>query len=139
VVILKFDILTNPRPISSQKHHVGEKMEKCIFCGIINKKVAANIIYEDDRVIAFRDVNPQAPVHILIVPKKHVATIMNLTSEDKDLIGEIYLVAQKLASQESIAQCGFRIVANCNADAGQGVFHIHFHLLGGRKLTWPPG
>jgi len=114
-------------------------MERCIFCDIINKKVAANIVYEDDRVIAFRDINPQAPVHLLIVPKKHIATIMDLTSEDKDLIGEIHLVAQKLASQESIAQCGFRIVENCNADAGQAVLHIHFHLLGGRKLTWPPG
>jgi len=114
-------------------------MEKCIFCNIVNKNVPANIVYEDDQVIALRDINPQAPVHLLIVPKKHVATIMDLTSEDKDLIGQIYLVAQKLASQESIAQCGFRIVANCNADAGQAVFHIHFHLLGGRKLTWPPG
>ncbi|MFQ5866947.1 MAG: histidine triad nucleotide-binding protein [bacterium] len=114
-------------------------MGKCILCNIVNKNVPANIVYEDDHVIALRDINPQAPVHLLIVPKKHVATIMDLTSQDKDLIGQIYLVAQKLASQESIAQCGFRIVANCNADAGQAVFHIHFHLLGGRKLTWPPG
>jgi histidine triad (HIT) family protein len=114
-------------------------MKKCIFCDIVSKKVAANIVYEDDRIIAFRDVNPQSPVHLLIVPKKHVSTIMDLGSEDKDLVGEIHLVAQKLASQEGIAQCGFRIVANCNADAGQAVFHIHFHLLGGRKLTWPPG
>jgi len=114
-------------------------MQRCIFCEIVKKRVPANIVYEDERVIAFRDVNPQAPVHLLIVPKTHVPTIMDLSSRDKDLIGEIYLLAQKLASQESIAQCGFRIVANCNADAGQGVFHIHFHLLGGRKLTWPPG
>ncbi len=114
-------------------------MEECLFCDIVNKKVPANIVYEDERVIAFRDSNPQAPVHLLIVPKKHIPTIVDLTSEDKDLIGEIYLVAQKLASQESIAQCGFRIVANCNVDAGQAVFHIHFHLLGGRKLGWPPG
>jgi len=114
-------------------------MEKCIFCDIANKKVLANIVYEDDRILAFRDVNPQAPVHILIVPKKHIPTVMHLNREDKDLIGDIYLLAQKLAYDESIAQCGFRIVANCNADAGQGVFHLHFHLLGGRKLTWPPG
>jgi len=114
-------------------------MEECLFCSIVNKKVPANIVYEDEQVIAFRDINPQAPVHLLIMPKKHIPTIVDLTSEDKDLIGEIYLVAQKLASQESIAQCGFRIVANCNADAGQAVFHIHFHLLGGRKLGWPPG
>lgn len=114
-------------------------MEECLFCDIVNKKVPANIVYEDERVIAFRDINPQAPVHLLIVPKKHIPTIVDLTSEDKALIGEIYLVAQKLAFQESIAQCGFRIVANCNADAGQVVFHIHFHLLGGRKLGWPPG
>jgi len=114
-------------------------MENCIFCDIVNKRIPATIVYEDNRVVAFRDINPQAPVHLLIVPKKHIATIMDLTTEDKDLIGEIHLVAQKLASQESIAQCGFRLVENCNADAGQAVFHIHFHLLGGRKLLWPPG
>jgi len=114
-------------------------MEGCIFCNIAAKKAPANIIYEDDHIIAFRDINPQAPVHILIVPKKHIPTIMDLKQQDQNLLWEIFSVAQKLASQESVAQCGFRLVANCNADAGQAVFHIHFHLLGGRQLGWPPG
>jgi histidine triad (HIT) family protein len=114
-------------------------MEDCLFCKIINKKIPSAIVFEDDKVIAFRDIDPQAPVHILIVPRKHVPTLMDLTDEDKEIIGYIYLVAKKLAQKEGVAKKGFRVVANCNADAGQAVFHIHFHLLGGRRLSWPPG
>lgn len=114
-------------------------MKDCLFCKIINKNIPATIVFEDDKVTAFRDLSPQAPVHILIIPKRHIATLMDITEQDKDIIGYIYLVAQKLAKAEGVAQSGFRIVANCNENAGQAVFHIHFHLLGGRRLQWPPG
>lgn len=114
-------------------------MAECLFCKIINREIQAEIVYEDERLLAIKDIRPQAPVHLLIMPKKHISTLLDLTEEDKDLIGNIYLVANRLAKEKSTAQCGFRIVANCGPDSGQEVFHIHFHLLGGRKLNWPPG
>jgi len=114
-------------------------MKECLFCKIIKKKIPSEIAYEDDRLIAIKDINPQAPVHLLIIPKKHISTLLDLSEEDRELIGHTYLVANKLAKEKSTAQCGFRIVANCGPDSGQEVFHIHFHLLGGRKLGWPPG
>ena len=114
-------------------------MEECLFCKIIEKKISSEIIYEDDKVIAIKDINPQAPVHLLIIPKKHMSTLLDLGEGEKELIGQIYLVANKLAKEKSIAQSGFRVVANCGLDSGQEVFHIHFHLVGGRRLGWPPG
>ncbi|KXS41117.1 MULTISPECIES: histidine triad nucleotide-binding protein [unclassified Candidatus Frackibacter] len=114
-------------------------MSDCLFCGIANHEIESDIIYEDEKVVAFRDIEPQAPVHILIVPKKHIATTLELEAEDKELIGHIYQVANQLATDEGIAEDGFRIVNNCNEDGGQTVFHLHFHLLGGRQLQWPPG
>ena len=114
-------------------------MKDCLFCKIVRKEIPAKIVFENEKIVAFRDINPKAPVHILIVPKKHISTIMDLRQEDKDVIGEIYLVVQKLTELEKIAEGGFRTVVNCNADAGQEVFHIHFHLLGGRLFRWPPG
>lgn len=105
-----------------------------VFTKIINKEIPADIVYEDDNIIAFKDINPVAPVHILIVPKKEIATLNLLTKDDKELIGEIYLVAQKLANDLGIAQDGYRIVSNCNEYGGQTVYHIHFHLIGGAKL-----
>jgi histidine triad (HIT) family protein len=112
---------------------------KCLFCKIIDQDLPASIVYEDDKVIAFNDIDPQAPVHILIVPRKHIPTINELQSAEQELVGHMFMVAQKLAKQFEIAETGYRTVMNCNADGGQAVYHIHIHLLGGRKLHWPPG
>ena len=114
-------------------------MGECIFCKIAKKDIPAEVVYEDDSVMAFRDINPQAPVHVLIIPKKHIETLMDIVPEDAGTIGSIYMAAKKIAEKEGVSKSGFRLVQNCNADAGQEVFHIHFHMLGGRKLSWPPG
>lgn len=114
-------------------------MVECIFCNIINGKMPANIIYEDEEVVAFQDIAPKAPVHILIVPRKHIETINDLEPTAAELVGKIILVAQKLAKQEGIEKSGYRLVFNCNRDAGQAIYHIHLHLLGGRRFGWPPG
>lgn len=105
-----------------------------IFTKIINREIPATIVFENDKVIAFKDINPQAPVHILVVPKKEIATINDIKEEDKELIGEVYLAIGKIAAQLGIAEEGYRVIANCNEYGGQEVFHIHFHLLGGEKL-----
>jgi len=114
-------------------------MSDCLFCKISSGKTDTELIYEDEKVVAFEDINPKAPVHMLIVPKKHIPTLNNLKMTDKELIGHIYQVAAALAEKNGIAQDGYRIVSNCNEDGGQTVFHVHFHLLGGRQLQWPPG
>ena len=114
-------------------------MAECLFCKLVNREVESKIIYEDEKVLAFKDINPQAPVHILIIPKKHISGVTELGEEDKELVGHIYLVGKRLAKDNSIFQCGFRIVVNSGPDAGQAVEHLHFHLFGGRKLGWPPG
>lgn len=114
-------------------------MSDCIFCNIVNQEVESDIVYEDEKVVAFRDANPQAPVHILLVPKEHIATTLKLTEEHNQLVGHIYQVANQLAEEEGIAEDGFRIVNNCKEAGGQTVYHLHFHLLGGRNLQWPPG
>ncbi len=113
--------------------------EECLFCKIINKEVSCDLIYEDNDVIAFRDINPQAPVHILVIPKRHISTLLEIKDEDKELIGKIFLVINEIAYKEGIAQDGFRVIANCNRLSGQAIFHMHFHILGGRRLSWPPG
>ena len=114
-------------------------MTNCIFCQIVQKQIKANFVYEDEEIVAFRDINPQAPVHILIIPKKHIESLNDISSEDEQLIGKIYTVAKQIAKSESTAETGFRIVVNSGPDAGQAVPHLHFHLLGGRKFSWPPG
>ena len=114
-------------------------MDECLFCNIVNKNIPCDKLIENDSVIAFRDINPQAPIHILIIPKKHISTINDLKPDDSILIGEMFLIAKELAQVENINNSGFRMVFNCNEDGGQTVFHIHLHLLGGRKLSWPPG
>lgn len=113
--------------------------DDCIFCKIAEKAIPSTIVYEDELVVAFKDNNPQAPVHILLIPKKHISTVITLTHDDKELVGHMFLVAASLAREQQIAQDGFRLVTNCNQDGGQTVFHLHVHLLGGRSLTWPPG
>ncbi len=113
--------------------------QETIFLRIIRREIPAEIEYEDDEIIAIKDINPQAPVHILIIPKKHIRTLNDLSEEDIPLIGKMTLVAKQLAAQKGIADSGYRLVWNCNRDAGQTVFHIHLHLLGGRVFSWPPG
>ena len=110
-----------------------------IFNKIINKEIKADIVFENDKVIAFKDINPAAPIHLLIIPKKNIKTINDIQSNDKELIGELFLVAKKVAKDYNIDKNGYRLIFNCNDDAGQTVFHIHMHLLAGRKLSWPPG
>lgn len=110
----------------------------CIFCRIVSGEIKSEKVYEDDRVLAFNDLEPQAPVHILIIPKKHIESTDDLTAEDADLIGHIFLVAAKLAKEHGLDN-GYRIVNNCKEDGGQSVLHLHFHLLGGRKMLWPAG
>jgi histidine triad (HIT) family protein len=114
-------------------------MSECVFCLICEKKIPSQIVYEDDEVIAFKDINPEAPVHILILPRKHIPSLMELSDDDLPLIQRIYNIAKKIAKDNGISQSGFRIVSNCGKDGGQSVNHIHFHLLGGRSLQWPPG
>lgn len=114
-------------------------MEDCIFCKIAKGEIG-KLVYEDERVAAFDDLNPQAPVHVLIIPKRHIARISDVMSdEDACLIGDVMRVANKIAAERGIADGGYRVVVNCNEGAGQSVWHVHFHLLGGRKLGWPPG
>ncbi|MCD6080683.1 MAG: histidine triad nucleotide-binding protein [Candidatus Omnitrophica bacterium 4484_49] len=112
--------------------------EKCIFCKIADKEISSSIVYEDPEIVAFNDINPQAPVHIIIIPRKHIPRVMDLEENDAALIGKLFIVAKKLAKEKEIED-GYRLVINCNPGAGQSVFHIHLHLLGGRKFTWPPG
>ena len=110
-----------------------------IFSKIINKEIKSDIVYEDSQILAFKDVNPQAPVHILIIPKKEIKTINDIEVDDIEVIGKLFLVAKDIAKEKKIDKDGYRVVMNCNDYAGQTVFHIHLHLLGGRKFSWPPG
>ena len=111
----------------------------CIFCKIINKKIPAKIIHEDEHATAFEDLNPQAPVHTLIVPKKHIADIHSMTITDRELIGHLFFIAKRIASDKGLDRGGYRMVINNGLDAGQTVFHLHLHLLSGRIFSWPPG
>ena len=110
-----------------------------IFSKIINKEIPAEIVYEDDELLAFNDINPQAPFHILIIPRKHIYTINNIENQDKILIGELFFAAKEIAKENKISESGYRLIFNCNENGGQTVFHIHLHMLGKRKMSWPPG
>jgi histidine triad (HIT) family protein len=114
-------------------------MTDCLFCKIRDGEIPAEIIYEDDDVLAFNDVNPQAPVHVLIIPKKHISTVNDISDEDNATIGKMYQAAKVIAAKHEIEDDGYRLVVNCNAMAGQTVYHVHLHLLGGRRMVWPPG
>lgn len=107
----------------------------CLFCKIVNRELPADIVFEDDEVVAFNDISPQAPTHMLIIPKKHVATVNELTDAEIDLPGKLILRAKAIASEKGIAETGYRLIMNCNEQGGQTVYHIHLHLLGGRQLT----
>ncbi len=114
-------------------------MPECIFCRINSRKLQATILYEDETILAFEDVNPQAPVHVLIIPKRHIPTTLELTKSDNELIGHLIQTANKIAIAKGIAGRGFRLVMNTNPEAGQSVYHVHLHLIGGRSMHWPPG
>jgi len=114
-------------------------VNNCLFCGIVKGDIKGEIVYQDKSVVAFRDINPKAPVHILIIPRKHMETLLDLEPGDKQLIGDIFYVASQLAREQGISKDGFRVVLNIGPGAGQSVYHIHFHLMGGRPFTWPPG
>jgi histidine triad (HIT) family protein len=114
-------------------------MDDCLFCKIAAKQIPAKIVYEDDRLLAFDDIRPQAPVHTLIIPKEHVASLNDVPEDRSGLLAAILIAARKIAEDKGVAASGYRIVLNTARDSGQEVFHIHFHLLGGRRMTWPPG
>ena len=114
-------------------------MADCLFCKMIAGEIKPDTVYEDDDVLAFRDINSQAPTHVLVVPKQHVATLNDLDDSNASLVGKMMLAAASIARQEGFAESGYRTVMNCNADGGQTVFHIHLHLLGGRRMHWPQG
>jgi len=114
-------------------------MTDCLFCKMVKGEIPPDIVYEDDEVLAFNDINPQAPTHVLIIPKKHIATLNDASDEDTQVLGRLNMVAAQLAHKLGFADDGYRVVMNCNADGGQAVYHIHLHLLGGRSMTWPPG
>ena len=109
-------------------------MEDCIFCKIINKEIPSNIVYEDEEIIAFHDIQPAAPIHILVIPKKHISKLTKLNVEDEKVIGKIFTIINKIAKEQGFSDNGFRVIANCGEDGGQEVGHIHFHILAGRKL-----
>lgn len=111
----------------------------CLFCKIAAREIKADIVLSDEHIVAFRDINPQAPTHVLIVPTKHISTINDLEAADAELVGKLFLAARRIAGEEGLAEKGYRVTMNCMEGAGQSVFHIHLHLLGGRKFSWPPG
>ena len=114
-------------------------MPECIFCKMVKGEIQPDVVYQDDQVLAFRDLNPQAPTHVLVIPKEHIATLNDLDENHGDLMGRLFVAARKVAEADGIAERGYRTVLNCNAEAGQSVFHLHLHVLGGRPMRWPPG
>jgi histidine triad (HIT) family protein len=113
--------------------------DECVFCRIVRGQIPSRKVWDDDAIVAFEDLNPKAPTHVLLVPRKHIATVNDLGPADDALIGRMHRVAADVARERGLAERGYRLVLNCNADAGQTVFHVHLHLLGGRALGWPPG
>ena len=111
----------------------------CLFCKIVAGQIPADTVFENDRVLAFRDINPTAPKHILVIPKKHIATMNDVTADDESLLGEMMLVARDIAHREGVAEDGYRLALNTNRHGGQSVYHLHLHLLAGRQMSWPPG
>lgn len=112
---------------------------RCLFCEIVAGKIPARVAYQDDSILAFHDINPQGPTHILVIPKRHIASLLDLTAEDDVLVGSLVRQARDLATQSGLAERGFRLVFNSGEDAGYSVYHVHLHLVGGRRLGWPPG
>ncbi len=113
--------------------------DDCLFCKMAKGEIKPDLLYEDDHVLAFKDINPQAPVHFLVIPRQHISTLNDLDDSHAELIGRMYLAAKKIAKEQGIAEGGYRSLINCNAEAGQSVWHVHLHVLGGRTMAWPPG
>ena len=113
--------------------------DSCLFCKIVAGDIKAKVVYQDDSVLAFHDIDPKAPLHVLVIPKRHIATLNDPRPGDAELMGRLILTAQHIAREQGIADAGYRTVINCNRDGGQAVYHIHLHLLGGRQMQWPPG
>lgn len=114
-------------------------MSDCIFCQIASKQIPTDLLYEDESIVVFNDLAPQAPVHFLIIPKRHIPTLQDLSVEDGELLTNVFLTVQKLAKKSGVEEKGYRLVANCGEQGGQSVFHLHFHFLAGRPMNWPPG
>jgi histidine triad (HIT) family protein len=114
-------------------------MSDCLFCKIAGGEIPADVVYESDTALAFRDINPKAPTHVVIIPRQHISTMNELAVEHESLVGSLFSAAKQIAADEGLSDDGYRVVMNCNEAAGQSVFHIHLHLLGGRALGWPPG
>ncbi len=114
-------------------------MSECLFCKMVSGEIAPDKVYEDDDVLAFRDISPQAPHHLLVIPKEHIATLNDLEARHASLLGKMYLAVKAIAKQEGVSESGYRTVMNCNSDGGQTVYHIHLHMLAGRGMQWPPG
>ncbi|MHB1168754.1 MAG: histidine triad nucleotide-binding protein [Longimicrobiales bacterium] len=113
--------------------------QDCLFCRIVRREIPSQIVHETENLLAFRDIDPKAPLHVLIIPKRHIASVSDVESADAPLMGELFVAARAIAREQGVADDGYRVVVNTGAGAGQTVFHIHMHLLGGRDLTWPPG
>ncbi len=113
--------------------------DDCLFCKMAKGEIKPDLLYEDDHVLAFKDINPQAPVHFLVIPRQHISTLNDLDDSHAELIGRMYLAAKNIAKEQGIAEGGYRSLINCNAEAGQSVWHVHLHVLGGRTMAWPPG
>ena len=137
-MVLPAGISIRPGQGLENRREAAEDMSECIFCKIVKKEMKADILWEDDQILAFRDINPQAPSHILLIPKRHVAGLSSAGPDDQEILGRLLLAAGEVAVQEDIGEA-FRTVINNGAKAGQSVFHLHLHLLGGRILMWPPG
>jgi histidine triad (HIT) family protein len=114
-------------------------MADCIFCKMVSGEIQPDVVYEDEDVLAFRDANPTAPTHVLVIPRQHIATTNDLDEQSAGIVGKLYLAAKQVAENDGIAGRGYRMVMNCNPEAGQSVYHIHLHVLGGRAMNWPPG
>jgi histidine triad (HIT) family protein len=114
-------------------------MMDCLFCKMVKGEIKPDVVYEDETVLAFRDINPKAPVHVLVIPKQHITNVNDIQVGDRLLVGDMYLAARKVAQQTGVAESGYRLVVNCNSDAGESVHHLHLHIMGGRVLAWPPG
>lgn len=111
----------------------------CLFCKIVRGDIPADFVFESDDVVAFNDINPQAPLHVLVIPRRHISTINDLSADDAETVGKLFLAARQIAADAGVAENGYRVAMNCNEDGGQSVYHIHLHVLGGRRMGWPPG
>lgn len=114
-------------------------MKECLFCAIIEDKARATVVHKDEKLVVIEDINPQAPTHLLIIPRKHIESVATIEPDDRELIGDLFLAAKKVAKERGVEKAGYRVVVNTNRGAGQSVFHLHLHVLGGRSLGWPPG